>query len=105
MDGELVMVVIIEYHLAHVTKPNTNIPNLVWMVLVVIIKKHMAHAKTQYLPIPNGRGNENCLIGGTGPRMDWGDRGCGRKEPYVCSKQICTGKMRYYLKIGVYHQI
>ena len=48
MDGELVMVVIIEYHLAHVTKPNTNIPNLVWMVLVVIIKQHMAHAKTQY---------------------------------------------------------
>ena len=57
----MVMVVIIEHHMAHVTRPNTNtpilvwmvvtntnMPSLVWMVMVVIIKHHMAHAKTQY---------------------------------------------------------
>ena len=57
----MVMVVIIEHHMAHVIRPNTNttilvwmvvtntnMPSLVWMVMVVIIKHHMAHAKTQY---------------------------------------------------------
>ena len=55
------MVVIIEHHMAHVTRPNTNttilvwmvvtntnMPSLVWMVMVVIIKHHISHAKTQY---------------------------------------------------------
>ena len=37
----MVMVVIIEHHMAHVTRPNTNTPILVWMV--VIIEHHMAH--------------------------------------------------------------
>ena len=57
----MVMVVIIEHYMAHVTRPNTNtailvwmvvtntnMPSLLWMVMVVIIKHHMAHAKTQY---------------------------------------------------------
>ena len=57
----MVMVAIIEHHMAHVTRPNTNtpglvwmavtntnMPSLVWMVMVVLIKHHMAHAKTQY---------------------------------------------------------
>ena len=54
--GWMVMVVIIEYHMAHVTRrPNTNMPNLVWLVVVVI--KHIS-----YIIWPMRRPNTNMLI-------------------------------------------
>ena len=56
LDGWMVMVVIIEYHMAHVTRrPNTNMPNLVWLVVVVI--KHIS-----YIIWPMRRPNTNMLI-------------------------------------------
>ena len=56
LDGWMAMVVIIEYHMAHVTRrPNTNMPNLVWLVVVVI--KHIS-----YIIWPMRRPNTNMLI-------------------------------------------